>query len=400
MSVARSHNRSQLPRVRDQVEPPDTSTSDTTYPISFDTTATSSQPQSTSQSKKRRRVTVEEDIEFDINSDDVPYNGPPVIDQHPTAGECFGTVDAAWEKRQKDDQCPWAPFSSQDEWQLSRWLMRSGTSQEMIDEFLKLNIIRTKLEPSFKNKYEFLQRIDQLPTGPHFKSKTFSITGDLRNAKGQLMTEMVEMYYRDPVEVVEDLISRPSLWDHLTYSPMKIYTSPARQTHIYKDMSSGDWWYDIQDKLVKGATVVPVIIASDKTALTNFSGDKVAYPVYLTIGNASKSIRSQPSLFVTVVIGYLPVPSLACCSDNIRSLKTYQLFHTCMKKIMEPLERCGREGKKMACADRNIRNIFPIVAAHMADAPEQCLIACCQENHCPRCLVPPDQRGSLSSFDS
>ncbi|KAG8939237.1 hypothetical protein FRC03_006458, partial [Tulasnella sp. 419] len=67
---------------------------------------------------------------------------------------------------------------------------------------------------------------------------------------------------------------------------------------------------------------------------------------------------------------------------------------------MEPLERCGREGKKMACADRNIRNVFTIVAAHMADAPEQCLIACCQENHCPQCLVPPDQHGSLLSFDS
>ncbi|KAG8919877.1 hypothetical protein FRC02_001306 [Tulasnella sp. 418] len=310
----------------------------------------------------------------------------------------------AWEKRQKEleegGQCPWAPFSSNDEWLLSRWLMKSGISQEMIDEFLKLNIIRTKLQPSFKNKYEFLQKIDQLPTGPRFKSKTFSITGDLRNAKGQMMTEVVEMYYRDPVEVVEELISRPSLRDHLTYSPMKIYTSPARQNRIYMDMSSGDWWYDIQDKLIKGATVVPVIIATDKTALTNFSGDKVAYPVYLTIGNASKSVRGQPSQFVTVVIGYLPVPSLACCSDDIRSLRTYQLFHTCMKKIMEPLERCGREGKKMACADRNIRNVFTIVAAHMADAPEQCLIACCQENHCPRCLVPPDQRGSLLSFDS
>ncbi|KAG8938009.1 hypothetical protein FRC03_007706, partial [Tulasnella sp. 419] len=229
LAGARAHKRSQLHQVQDQVQPADAdaSTSDTTHPIDLNNTTTSSHPQSPSQPTKQRRVTVEEDTDID----DILYDGPPVIDQHPTAGQCYGIVDMAWEKRQKEleegGQCPWAPFSSNDEWLLSRWLMKSGISQEMIDEFLKLNIIRTKLQPSFKNKYEFLQKIDQLPTGPRFKSKTFSITGDLRNAKGQMMTEVVEMYYRDPVEVVEELISRPSLRDHLTYSPMKIYTSPA-----------------------------------------------------------------------------------------------------------------------------------------------------------------------------
>ena len=70
-------------------------------------------------------------------------------------------------------------------------------------------------------------------------------------------------------------------------------------------MQTGDWWWRIQvfilfkayiigllnyfnikqDKLPKGATVTPVIISSDKTQLTEFSGNKQAYPVYLTIGN-------------------------------------------------------------------------------------------------------------------
>jgi hypothetical protein len=39
-----------------------------------------------------------------------------------------------------------------------------------------------------------------------------------------------------------------------------------------------------------GATVIPLIISSDKTQLTTFRG-KTAYPVYMTIGNIPKNIR-------------------------------------------------------------------------------------------------------------
>ena len=38
-----------------------------------------------------------------------------------------------------------------------------------------------------------------------------------------------------------------------------------------------------------GATILPVIILSDKTQLTNFS-NKSAYPLYMTIGNIPKEI--------------------------------------------------------------------------------------------------------------
>ena len=43
-----------------------------------------------------------------------------------------------------------------------------------------------------------------------------------------------------------------------------------------------------------GATIIPVIISSDKTQVTLFR-NKSAYPVYMTIGNLPKSIRRKPS---------------------------------------------------------------------------------------------------------
>lgn len=54
-----------------------------------------------------------------------------------------------------------------------------------------------------------------------------------------------------------------------------------------------------------GATIVPVLISSDKTRLTGFGG-KMAYPVYLTIGNIPKEIRRKPSHRAHILLTYLP----------------------------------------------------------------------------------------------
>lgn len=63
----------------------------------------------------------------------------------------------------------------------------------------------------------------------------------------------------------------------------------------------------MQSKLPSGATMAPLILALDETQLTQFQGDKKAWPVYLTIGNISKNIHRQPSTHATILVGYLPV---------------------------------------------------------------------------------------------
>ncbi|EKM50594.1 uncharacterized protein PHACADRAFT_71645, partial [Phanerochaete carnosa HHB-10118-sp] len=158
-------------------------------------------------------------------------------------------------------------------------------------------------------------------------------------------------------------------------------------------MWTAEWWEKIQECIPAGRVVALVILASDKTQLSVFSGDKNAWPVYLSIGNISKKLRRSPSSHAMILIGYLPVSKLECFSKNNCSISGYQLFHDAMRSLLQPLIEVGLNRVKMTCADGLVQHIHPILAAYIADHPKQCLVTCVKENFCPKCHIGPGEHG-------
>lgn len=156
-----------------------------------------------------------------------------------------------------------------------------------------------------------------------------------------------------------------------------------------------------QDLLPEGATLVPIICFSDETHLTNFSGDKKIWPIYMTIGNIRSATRNKPSNLAVVLLGLLPI-SPAKGTLNRADDATYkklkgEALHKALAQIFRPLQAAAKDGVALQCPDLEVRLCFPRLAAWIADYPEYTKLFNVSHQSCPVCTVPKVQLGSPSS---
>lgn len=126
--------------------------------------------------------------------------------------------------------------------------------------------------------------------------------------------------------------------------------------------------------------------------------NKVAYPVYLTIGNLPKHIRRKPSRQGQVLLAYLPATKLDYITNkSARRRALANLFHRCMGYILRPLTKAGKHGIELTSADGAVRRCHPILAAFVGDYPEQLLATLIKTGNCPTCPVDRKKCGERDS---
>ncbi|EIW53615.1 uncharacterized protein TRAVEDRAFT_133656 [Trametes versicolor FP-101664 SS1] len=283
---------------------------------------------------------------------------------------------------------PYAPFISAIDWKFARWAKQRGPGSTAVSELLDIENIPELLGLSYKNSRELNTIIDnQLSSGrPRFVRREIVVAG-----------EVFEIFYRDVLQCIRALYEDPEFADFLVFVPEKHYADAGNTSRVYFDMHTGKWWWETQKQIEKhkpGATIIPIIISSDKTQLTVF-GSKTAYPVYMTIGNLPKDIRRKPSRRGQILLAYLPTSRLEHIKNKAARRRTLaNLFHACMAHVLAPLKKAGIDGIEVTSGDGVTRRGHPIFAMYVGDYPEQLLVTCCKNGTCPKCDIPRDDIGA------
>lgn len=65
------------------------------------------------------------------------------------------------------------------------------------------------------------------------------------------MTEELELWRRNPVECVKELIGNPTFDGKMTYAPEKVYMEMVGDERILDKMWTGNWWWNTQVSVYK-----------------------------------------------------------------------------------------------------------------------------------------------------
>jgi len=136
---------------------------------------------------------------------------------------------------------------------------------------------------------------------------------------------------------------------------------------------------------------------SDQTNLTTFSGDKKAWPVYITIGNLASARHNSPGSMAVLLLPLLPIlPKLSKSSkaDQCQRKINADTLQDVFELIFVPLQDVAHTGIAIDYANRKVRQRFPILSAWIADHMENVALHGLKTNACPKCKVPTHKLGT------
>ncbi|KAG6380672.1 hypothetical protein JVT61DRAFT_5044 [Boletus reticuloceps] len=155
----------------------------------------------------------------------------------------------------------------------------------------------------------------------------------------------------------------------MAYDPHIVQCGIERE---YKSYQHTHGVIRVQDQLPIGATMVPIILASDKTVMCHSAGLEM-HPVFFTIGNIQSDIRMQATSHAWRCIAFIPSPDINIHSD-FKTLLRARLFHRSLDLVTASLKEAALNGSMLVDASGYTRRCFTPLVSYISDLPEQQLI--------------------------
>lgn len=137
------------------------------------------------------------------------------------------------------------------------------------------------------------------------------------------------------------------------------------------------------------------MLASDKTHLSTYLGDKNMHPVYISIGNIQKGVCNKPSQQAWMLLAKLPTHKFAALKARLDVRNTEKnampgilqkrLFHRAMGVVLAPLQNL--EATTAIDASGYEREVVAVLVAWLADLEEQWMILGLAKFSCPKCMA-------------
>jgi hypothetical protein len=182
---------------------------------------------------------------------------------------------------------------------------------------------------SFSSHNELMSKIHNIPYGiPDDVWKISEI--EVEQEIIGLAPSTYQIRYRDIVKVLQFLIGHEPFKYHLSYAFVRQFSGAGIDNRIYNEIHTANWWWRTQEEIPDSGTIIPILLASDKTMLLSLHhGDQSVLPIYITIGNLDRKTRRKQTVPGSILLGFLPITSET--ADKSKA----HVYHTAMKLILK-----------------------------------------------------------------
>ncbi|KAG1726239.1 hypothetical protein EDB19DRAFT_1833533 [Suillus lakei] len=236
------------------------------------------------------------------------------------AGKTWGVGKTFMDQFNEDEyaaereQSRYFPFTSKPDWEMALFILRSDLSMADIDEYLNLKFTKT-LPLSFRSLQELRGRAELLPAPPQWKYQ--GVTTEFPT------TKTFQIFYRDAIECLQSLLSHPLLAASFDLILRKIYKS-AECDHAWNLQLTRP-----QKDLPEGASLLGVVLSSDKIKVSNIAGNHYMHPLLVSLANID------------------PVHALEQ-AHAWGSHRPFTSLHQCIDLVVEPLKQAACLGIMMS----------------------------------------------------